>query len=483
MESRGFDLHFAVEKSPQAARTFARNLIDVAFGEEVDWWAHLNRSVPEQAAEKLVVAELSRVLENRELMESARAAELDAVVGGPPCQGFSLAGRRNPADIRNALPWQFLEFVDHTTPKIVVIENVVGMGTSFTVDGPSEFQAIQEALRDPGKRPSGKIIEGAKAYVVQPVLANALHFGAPQNRPRLLAIGIRSDLASQVLQGMPSPTSHDIWRSTFKGDSSPAIPRLAPKPTSHRGLTVSEAVGDLVQAERSTPSDYVVNLNFLYEHLLPAHDGPLPNNTRRKHRPATTERFRLYQVMKRAGVPTGFLRTLKLVDAQLEQQTVHERQRHIFDAAFATSNGPFFDGREKVLAHDKDELFEIVLRNLTSKYSQRALDWKSPARTVVTLPDDYVHPIDPRTFTVREMARFQGFPDNFIFLGPETTGAHRRRVEVPQYTQVGNAVSPWLGRAIGAMLKEVLERITGVPYAPTASPLPSATRVAAAETH
>lgn len=75
---------------------------------------------------------------------------------------------------------------------------------------------------------------------------------------------------------------------------------------------------------------------------------------------------------------------------------------------------------------------------------------------MVTLPDDYVHPSEPRIFTVREMARFQGFPDAFEFLGKETTGAHRRRIEVPQYSQVGNAVSPWLSFAVGKRIAELL---------------------------
>ena len=74
----------------------------------------------------------------------------------------------------------------------------------------------------------------------------------------------------------------------------------------------------------------------------------------------------------------------------------------------------------------------------------------------MTLPDDYVHPIEPRVFSVREMARFQGFSDEFEFLGKETTGADRRKTEVPQYSQVGNAVSPHLSWAVGKMIASLL---------------------------
>jgi DNA (cytosine-5)-methyltransferase 1 len=74
----------------------------------------------------------------------------------------------------------------------------------------------------------------------------------------------------------------------------------------------------------------------------------------------------------------------------------------------------------------------------------------------VSLPDDYVHPEVPRTMTVREMARFQSFPDSFEFRAKETTGSLRRRVEVPQYTQVGNAVPPKMALAVGLSVKAAL---------------------------
>ena len=78
------------------------------------------------------------------------------------------------------------------------------------------------------------------------------------------------------------------------------------------------------------------------------------------------------------------------------------------------------------------------------------------------IPDDIVHYSQDRTLTVREMARFQSFPDTFEFVGKATTGGKRRAFEVPQYTQVGNAVPPLLGRAIGhgvfSLLRALEER-------------------------
>ena len=96
----------------------------------------------------------------------------------------------------------------------------------------------------------------------------------------------------------------------------------------------------------------------------------------------------------------------------------------------------------------------------TKKHSQRALlANKFPKMTVVSIPDDYVHyDINmPRTFSVRECARLQTFPDHFHFYGKRTSGGKRRKVDCPQYTQVGNAVPPRLAQAVAEHLNSILQ--------------------------
>jgi DNA (cytosine-5)-methyltransferase 1 len=83
------------------------------------------------------------------------------------------------------------------------------------------------------------------------------------------------------------------------------------------------------------------------------------------------------------------------------------------------------------------------------------LDPSAPSRTLTTLPDDLLHYSEPRILTVRENARIQSFPDDFEFKGKYTTGGERRTQECPRYTQVGNAVPPFLGEILGQLIKGI----------------------------
>lgn len=434
IEQAGGELVLAVEKSDMAARTFYHNLVSDA-SDIRDWMHYVDSPVRTQVSSKVVVRELSAVLSDDGVMEELSAKSIDLVVGGPPCQGFSLAGRRNPEDARNKLPWEYLQFVEKVQPKAVVIENVVGMNQRFSKDTESSFVQLQQALR-----------ETTPGYVVQGVHVNAMHYGAPQHRPRLMIIGLRADIAAKKR----IESDGALWRSGF-ADEVGTIPPLAPQPTVIRASlrTVRHAVADL-QSEAFDPgnNEYLADLKHKEDVCRLPKQGRVLNHVPRKHASKTMQRFRLYQFLSAEGLDQKVLSkaaSLSLSDAQLYAKT---------QLAGATMPALSPDGFR--LADSLEELVDLVIELGTKKHSQKVLGWDMPARTVVTLPDDYVHPDKPRIFTVREMARFQGFPDNFEFLGKETTGAQRRRVEVPQYSQVGNAVSPWLSNAVGQRIAEVI---------------------------
>lgn len=439
LERAGFELILAVEKSDMAARTFFHNFIDDATDLNA-WKEYVSSSIENQVHQGVLVSELGKLLEDSTVMNSIDARLIDVVVGGPPCQGFSLAGKRDRNDLRNKLPWEFLEFVGQTTPRAVVIENVIGMKQKFEADSESSFQQLQEALR-----------QTSPGYVVQGIEVNAMHYGAPQHRPRLMIIGLRKDVASSL--GVES--SGYLWKSSFLDQLNSEVPALAPVPTmtSIDVRSVGVAIADL---DATSPAKYrTANAAYLAElsderwGLRRRAPKESMNNVRRRHTSHTTSRFRLYQFFASSGIDQRLLSRISSLDESAARLVVKEAIKDVSFPATAP------DGT--IIATTEAGLTDACLNLVTKKHSQKVLSWDSPSRTVVTIPDDYVHPEQPRLFSVRELARFQGFPEAFEFLGKETTGSQRRKVEVPQYSQVGNAVSPWLALAVGKMLLSVLK--------------------------
>jgi DNA (cytosine-5)-methyltransferase 1 len=425
---------FAVEKSEGAGRTFFANLIADQTDVDTTYKQHLGLSVTQQAAAGLVVAPVSDVLDVFDELEMPN--EIGLVAGGPPCQGFSLAGRRNKNDVRNQLVWEFLRFVAKTNPRFVIIENVIGMGRKFSVDDEgSTFADVEKALAQTGR-----------TYVVNGLLLNAQHYGAPQQRPRLMIIAIRRDVADAL--GIKS--SGQLWKSTFL-TSETNVPDFAPRPIpAKKRVLLGSAIRDLENppAKNDTP-EYVLSLKDNVAWRLASRNNKPLNHEMRNHRAPTIYRFRFAQALVSLG---GSARAMGPVSADfLEKEMLKidkwfsaepDRQVKVGADIFTTA----VQFKEKLL----------LLQN--KKHSQRVLRWTEPAYTVVTIPDDYIHPVQPRTFSVRELARMQGFPDDFVFEGKTTTGGTDRRTSVPQYTQVGNAVSPLVGLALGLTISKLNSR-------------------------
>lgn len=437
LERAGGELVFAVEKSPMAAETFYHNLIKEIKAPS-EWDNYLDLPLQNQVKSGLVVNELSNLLADKKIMKQVASSSIDVVVGGPPCQGFSLAGRRNPEDQRNVLPWQFLEFVEKSKPKLVVIENVVGMRHKFNSGStePSVFEQLKLALSDtkPG-------------YVVQAVEVNALHFGAPQHRPRLMLIGVRSDIGKAI----KIRVSEGLWKSDFADKLVGSIPSLSPIPTidAKNVRTVANALyglkgtGSFSKHDTSLASEYASNWKVLRKQS----NSRLENHVIRQHSLKSQKRFRLYQWFASNKFDPKFL----VKSAELDKSQIGK----LIEQELGNIQYPVIDRLGIPLAKNKSEFIDLIDELRTKKHSQRVLSLDNPARTVVTIGDDYVHPVEPRTFTVRELARFQGFPDLFVFRAKETTGGINRRNEVPQYSQVGNAVSPMLALAVGLVAKRV----------------------------
>jgi DNA (cytosine-5)-methyltransferase 1 len=346
---------------------------------------------------------IHELLKERRTALEALSDKVDLLAGGPPCQGFSHAGRRNANDPRNMLFSDYLDLVAILRPKTVLLENVRGFQTSFETpqeDGIENFSVeLQRRLSD--------------SYDIVASVIKASDFGVPQVRPRFFLIGVRKELNLGVRLDEFFGTLR-AQRDTF------LAARGLPRAPSAR-----DAISDLEiswSGRVSSPDSYGFDAigyagprsGFQFA-MRDEAEGP-PSDTRlARHAPHIVERF---SSIMRECREDGRLNTT--ISAAMRQ------------------------------------------RYGLKKLALRVMDPLGPSPTITSLPDDLLHYSEPRTLTVRENARLQTFPDWFKFEGKYTTGGNRRRHEVPRFTQVANAVPPLLAEQIGLTLLSILLDQAGV---------------------
>jgi DNA (cytosine-5)-methyltransferase 1 len=350
-------------------------------------------------------------------LKSGTGSTLDVLTGGPPCQGYSGIGiRRSYAVDRKEIPSNHLygrmaQVIRRMRPRIFLFENVRGLLNARWTrkDGELIFPAVKAEFRDiPG-------------YEVRWSLVYAKDYGVPQNRPRVLLVGIRKDVidASDFLE--PGADVEDAVKCGFlpPGESG-TFPDLC------------DLLGDLV-------------------------DPGVAQTLRSGNFPEGTFETTSYPRAPRTAIQKK-LRAAPASDPQcpptLTEQEYSRHKREVVDK---------FD---HMLKNDG----AIPKKYQTKKFSQRVLKEKwgnsEPNITATSLPDDYVHYSQPRILTVREWARLQLFPDWYQFAGKRTTGGLRRagnpqeglfERELPKYTQIGNAVPVGLAEKVGRHFKGILD--------------------------
>lgn len=518
-EQAGFDVRLAVEISDMAAQTHFRNFHlrsePTVDRDDARWKQHLASPLAEQVAAGLVVRSVTQIVQalrhgdpdapelddderaerDRILGELPAAREalapfqgVDLIAGGPPCQGFSMAGRRLADDPRNKLPAKFLEVVEVLHPKSVLVENVIGISRAFLKYGSgrtSAFDRLRQELEGLAVRKrlpeDPDAPDGLDGYVVQPVEVNAKHFGVAQSRPRMMLLALRFDVAHHL--GVKS--TGGVWSSedefqrgsptSYERSFNTLVPPLGP-PYRDGGsgpvdelLAVVEVLGDL---DRSGYTTATAGDSYYDDHPLaawlrrvrPAGVGerPLTCHQERRHRPHTEDRFAVYRYFRDVGVdPAPFMRLGRA--AQEDPVARTELVRLVARAEGLGPNVPAVEVTDERRlgehAGGRDQgLVDTLVRLGTKKHSQRALVADEPAPTIVTIPDDHVHPHENRLLTVRELARIQSFPDWFEFRSKVTTGGQNRRKEVPQYSQVGNAVPPVMAWAVLDHVRALLDK-------------------------
>jgi len=333
------------------------------------------------------------------------SSSLDLLVGGPPCQGYSGIGHRRSYSvdkkqlISNHLYQDMAFVINELNPKMFLFENVRGiLNSRWTQKGTKgeiwhDVQATFNALSN---------------YSIRHKLIFAKDYGVPQNRPRVLLVGIRNDL-----------------KFKFKDNDSDFIAGgLLPNPADYSVSPphLEDLLSDLIDPNYSNGSETTAYptdpMNEIQSKFRMGLDGKLSKKgdllteqQYSKHTPKVKEKFR-YMIKNSGNIPPRFK---------------------------------------------------------TKKFSQKVLKstWgdTGPNITATSLADDYVHWLQPRTLTVREWARLQTFPDWYQFKGKRTTGGIRRAGnpresnhfrEVPKYTQIGNAVPVQLATILGDHFKNIL---------------------------
>lgn len=288
-------------------------------------------------------------LSEAQLKELLKGETVHAVVGGPPCQGFSTVGVGNPKDERNHLFMEFVRLVRLTKPLFVIMENVTGLVAS---KNESTLHSIFKKFGELGYHMNVKVM-------------SADHYGVPEKRRRTILIGSRLGGVVEY----PKETHNTVVAKTFR----PA-----------------RTVGDVF-------ADLAAKNGEIYNHDLAA--AKISNLIDRK---------------RIAKIPEG-------------KGIRYERDEKAY-----------LKSKELKLGIDWESIREGRFRQ--TKYHR--LNRAEPSPTIMTHRHNYFHPTENRYLTAREAAAIQSFPNDFVFKGPLSA----------QWRQIGNAVPPLLGVALGKQL-------------------------------
>lgn len=329
--------------------------------------------------------------------EAVAGRKVDIIIGGPPCQAYSTAGRVRDAkgmakDPRNYLFESYVKILEHYSPKFFVFENVTGL-LSAKVDGSPIFPKIIEALGH------NYNVVNAPSVLVH----NTADYGVPQIRKRVIIMGVRKDIDKVSV--------YDLYRDVVKTHWNPDTVEEE-RAGRTRYVDVKQAIGDLPPVapgcDASTDNfEYPCNNAFL-KRIGKKGEHPLYDHIARNHNALDRERF---TVMIHNHWTFGQLR-------RKMPQYEHEHAR-LFDNSYVVQW------------------------------------WELPSKTILAhIHKDgfqFIHPDEKqaRSFTVREAARIQSFPDDFEFAGSRGE----------KYKQIGNAVPPLFAEALAKAIKINLDKL------------------------
>ncbi|HIP34017.1 MAG TPA: DNA cytosine methyltransferase [Bacteroidia bacterium] len=378
LHNAGWKGLFAVEKSKDAFSTLKHNLIEKNSNFIwPNWLAKQNHDI-------------NSIIENHEKNLKSLRGKISLVAGGPPCQGFSMAGRRREKDDRNKLIDSYIKFIELVQPKVLFFENVTGFTIGFKQGnkrGEAYSVYVLNKLKKLGYDVHGEIVDFSK-------------YGIPQKRKRYILVGTKNGKSKDFFDAIIDNKAN-FFKSKKISDTT----------------SLNDAISDLLKSNGTKESP----------------------DTKSFQAGIYTEATSSYQKLMRQSKPL----TNRVADshrfAKHKKETIKKFQ-YILDNSIANKN----------ISNKIKEKFNLKKRTVV------LLCENSPTPTLTTLPDDYIHYSEPRILTVREYARIQSFPDSYEFKASYTTGGERRKVDVPRYTQIGNAIPPLFAEQAGIVLKDMV---------------------------
>ena len=394
--SAGWNGLFAIEKDPMAFATFQRNLIaDNAPYRHFHNWPDWIPKIPHAIEDILDNPNICRNLEGLR-------GKVALIAGGPPCQGFSVAGARNGNDPRNLLVFKQIEAIRMLKPAFCLIENVGGFARKFICQ---PIDGITVSIADAAVNEIKSL-----GYSVGKVTINAADYGVPQLRERVIILGISSEFT-----GIDNIQVDSLLLDCLSVVSQEQ--RKALNLPDNRYVNIKEALSDL-------SGDDMIS------------DPEFPKYRTVRYLPSESP----YQTLMRKNMEGRDI------------PNCHRLNNH----------------SEKIIALYKKALEtqpagrlskEFLYENGCHSNKRFVLDPQKPSSTLTTAPEELIHYKHPRVLTLREMARLQSFPDDFEFLGRYTLNGPARGVDVPRNAQIGNAIPPLVGMALGKALDKIAQMI------------------------
>ncbi|MDC0273969.1 DNA cytosine methyltransferase [Planctomycetaceae bacterium] len=392
-----------------------------------------------------------------------------ALIGGPPCQAYSLVGRSrtggiDPKDHRVFLYREYLRILAEHQPPVFVMENVKGI-LSSKVNGEKIFEKILEDLEDPCsamrsgnknprgyrlfslvKKPEGFTLEGKPIFAPHNFIIQCEKYGIPQARHRVIILGIRDDLdyrEPEVLKEQETVTAGNVLKGLPKVRS--GISKSDDSALLWKELLSNTTEQDWYKSLQNNDLDRLVK-------IIATESGNIPKpRADRGAEYIDTEISCNYR-----GLEWFIDHRLKgICNHSTRSHIQSDLYRYLFAACFAKA-----EKRSPTLKDFPDQLLpdhKNVQKGISSQHFAdrfRVQMENQPSTTITShIGKDghyYIHydPSQCRSLTVREAARLQTFPDNYFFCGPRTQ----------QYFQVGNAVPPLLANQIAEIVLDVLNR-------------------------